>query len=565
MKVFTNALIGFLLSSITGMPLHAQVSLGGFSYVQNFDGLGSGLPQGWSVRIGASTTALGSEQTFNSNPTSWSTSTAGFRNVAASEAPLSGAATTTVQEQSGDRALGLRQTAAFGDSPEALPAFTFQIANTIGIGNVSLSFKLMQVHQLASPQRTVNWIVEYGLGNTPITWVAVPTTPAVLSTTQGIWGSTEVQVNFGNSLDNINENVWIRIRAAGVSTGSNSRPHTAIDDFVLNYDNSNICTAPTLQASNIQFENLTDNSVALSWTNGNGDGRVVIINTTNNFTAPSNFSNPTASTVYTGGQQVIYNGNGNGPIVVTGLSHSTTYWFKVYEFCETDRIYQTSDEQGNPASIQTEVCVTAPGVDVIIACDEIIWIDGNTYSESNNSATFMLTNSQGCDSLVTLNFTLFEFDAEIESNGNILTASPSGGTYQWIDCLNEDTPIPGAVAQTYTPSQSGSYAVLVTLNGCTEDSDCINVTINEEPSSIVLFDLKNLSVFPNPAIEKAQLIGLPLDATIELVDVQGNLLMSQTATSYKLELDFRKFAQGIYFIRVISKQSGLWTEKLIVK
>lgn len=565
MNTFTKTFIGALLISIVGGGLYAQVSLGGFSYVQNFDGLGSGLPQGWSVRIGASTNSIGTEQTFNSNTTSWSTTTAGFRNVAASEAPLAGDATATVQEQSGDRALGLRQTAAFGDLANELPAFTFQIANTQGISNVTLSFKLMQVHQLVTPQRTVNWIVEYGLGNTPSAWVTVPTTPAALSTTQGIWGSTDVQVNFGSSLDNVSENVWIRLRASGTSTGSNSRPHTAIDDFVLNYDNSNICSAPTQQATAIEFENVTDNSVSVYWTNGNGDGRVVIMNTTNNFTAPQIFSNPSASTIYSGGQQVIYNGNSNGPVVVSGLSHSTTYWFKVYEFCETDRVYQTSDDQGNPASVQTEVCVTAPGLDIIIACDEITWIDGNTYTESNNSATFILTSAQGCDSLVTLNFTLFEFDADVESNGNTLVASPSGGTYQWIDCNNNDAPIAGAVAQTFTPTQSGSYAVLVTLNGCTEDSDCIDVTIDVDPSYIENFNFKNLSVYPNPATEKTQLIGLPTDASIELLDIQGNLIMTQQTTSDMLELDVQKLAQGVYFIRISSHQSGRWTEKLIVK
>ena len=35
-------------------------------------------------------------------------------------------------------------------------------------------------------------------------------------------------------------------------------------------------------------------------------------------------------------------------------------------------------------------------------CDTYTWIDGNTYTASNNTATFTLTNSAGCDSVVTL-------------------------------------------------------------------------------------------------------------------------------------------------------------------
>ena len=46
------------------------------------------------------------------------------------------------------------------------------------------------------------------------------------------------------------------------------------------------------------------------------------------------------------------------------------------------------------------------GVDVQIACDSYTWIDGITYTESNNTATYTLTNTAGCDSVVTLNLTL---------------------------------------------------------------------------------------------------------------------------------------------------------------
>ena len=42
------------------------------------------------------------------------------------------------------------------------------------------------------------------------------------------------------------------------------------------------------------------------------------------------------------------------------------------------------------------------GTDTHTACDTYTWIDGNTYTTSNNSATWILTNATGCDSTVTL-------------------------------------------------------------------------------------------------------------------------------------------------------------------
>ena len=46
------------------------------------------------------------------------------------------------------------------------------------------------------------------------------------------------------------------------------------------------------------------------------------------------------------------------------------------------------------------------GVDTQTQCKSYTWIDGNTYTTNNNSAIFILTNSMGCDSIVTLDLTI---------------------------------------------------------------------------------------------------------------------------------------------------------------
>lgn len=45
-------------------------------------------------------------------------------------------------------------------------------------------------------------------------------------------------------------------------------------------------------------------------------------------------------------------------------------------------------------------------IDTIISCQPITWINGITYSSSTNQPTFVFTNSFGCDSIVQLDFTL---------------------------------------------------------------------------------------------------------------------------------------------------------------
>jgi hypothetical protein len=46
------------------------------------------------------------------------------------------------------------------------------------------------------------------------------------------------------------------------------------------------------------------------------------------------------------------------------------------------------------------------GIDVQTACDSFTWIDEHTYTESTNTPTYTLTNTAGCDSVVTLHLTV---------------------------------------------------------------------------------------------------------------------------------------------------------------
>ena len=45
-------------------------------------------------------------------------------------------------------------------------------------------------------------------------------------------------------------------------------------------------------------------------------------------------------------------------------------------------------------------CITTQIIDYQTACDTYQWIDGNTYTASNSTATHTLTNAAGCDSVL---------------------------------------------------------------------------------------------------------------------------------------------------------------------
>ena len=92
-------------------------------------------------------------------------------------------------------------------------------------------------------------------------------------------------------------------------------------------------------------------------------------------------------------------------------------------------------------------CVTITGTDTRTECDSYSWIDGNTYTSNNNTATWTLTNSVGCDSVVTLDLTI----TNSNTGTDVQTACDS---YTWID------------SNTYTSSNNSATWTLTNQAGC---------------------------------------------------------------------------------------------------
>lgn len=237
----------------------AQVTLGASPYAENFNGIGGGLPVGWTVRTTATSSNLGTPATLVTSTTAWNSSTGNFRNVA-SAIGLTSSSSATFQNGSTDRALAVRQTGSLGD-PGA--AFLLQLNNTTGLYNFSLSFKLQSLDGGATG-RTTTWKVEYGFGNSPVSFTQVPTNPSTLTTTlsAAAWGSTDATVNFGAALDDNSNTVWIRIVTLALATGASNRPTSAIDDIKLSYSNGDI-TPPAFELDYPRVSNITSSGFDL--------------------------------------------------------------------------------------------------------------------------------------------------------------------------------------------------------------------------------------------------------------------------------------------------------------
>lgn len=91
------------------------------------------------------------------------------------------------------------------------------------------------------------------------------------------------------------------------------------------------CAVPSAQASFSSFSAaIVDATLQFNAGTG-GTGRMILLNTTNSFTTPSDGFNPTANANYTSGERVVYANSGNA-VTITNLTANTKYYCRLYEY-----------------------------------------------------------------------------------------------------------------------------------------------------------------------------------------------------------------------------------------
>jgi len=208
-------------------------------------------------------------------------------------------------------------------------------------------------------------------------------------------------------------------------------------------------------------------------------------------------------------------------------------------------------------------CLMTTATDLITACDSYTWIDGNTYTASNNTAMDTILNAGGCDSIVTLDLTINSVsDITTTLAGTTITANNAAATYVWLDCDNDNTPIAGETNQTFTPTNNGNYAVELAENGCADTSACVVVTI----VGIIESSLSDfLNVHPNPTKGTFSInFGSNQESlTVKVFSISGQVLHSQkfqNTNSVQLELNQ---PTGIYMLEITDAQNNRAVLKLM--
>lgn len=242
-------------------------------------------------------------------------------------------------------------------------------------------------------------------------------------------------------------------------------------------------------------------------------------------------------------------------------------WINGITYTNSNNIatYVIPNAAGCDSTITLNLTINQPSVssDVVSACNTFTWINGITYTTSNNTATYVMPNTNGCDSTITLNLTISNIQTTVAQVGQTLTANQTGANYQWVNCNNNYAAIVGETSQSYTAVTSGNYAVIINNGTCVDTSVCNIITIvgieeNESNANFILF--------PNPTSENIsiQFTNEQAFVNVRLISIIGQELKSQSFQNTKL-IDYRiEQAKGIYFIEVTNNE-GIVSLKRISK
>jgi len=152
---------------------------------------------------------------------------------------------------------------------------------------------------------------------------------------------------------------------------------------------------------------------------------------------------------------------------------------------------------------------------------------------------------EACESSTRLAVTaqLTEIDPGLHVEGSTLTALQEGAMYQWLHCDLDFQPVAGAQNQSFTPSLSGNYAVLIQWAGCQDTSACVYaLTTALDPA-----DPARIRIFPNPAKDMLY-IALPEETELDIFTLTGQRIHSQLAKAFH-EVDISTYVPGIYFLK----------------
>ncbi|WP_276135089.1 T9SS type A sorting domain-containing protein [Polluticoccus soli] len=185
--------------------------------------------------------------------------------------------------------------------------------------------------------------------------------------------------------------------------------------------------------------------------------------------------------------------------------------------------------------------------------------DYMTDFNMNNPGTTILFTSGNTDGFVQKVAGCAAVNTGVSLAGSTLSASASGATYQWINCSTG--PVAGATAQTFAPTVTGNYAVIVMQGGCGDTSVCTSV-IGTDVSDV---QHAAAAIYPNPTTGALSIELNKQYSNVEVTITSAvGAVVSKTAYSNTRSINASvDGANGIYFISINADGAIIARERVV--
>jgi hypothetical protein len=178
----------------------------------------------------------------------------------------------------------------------------------------------------------------------------------------------------------------------------------------------------------------------------------------------------------------------------------------------------------------------------------------------------VFTASNGCG-VDTSDFALFNInyvDPTVELNSTTLTAVATDVTYQWINCDDNSTIIDGATFQSFTPTVSGNYAVIMDDHKCSQDTSACQY-VEVQLTGLDHLGAANIAIYPNPATDNVTVAFTEsVTGTVAIVDIHGNIVSATAISSNKTTISTADLASGVYVVK-IATDKGVYVKQLAIR
>lgn len=209
-----------------------------------------------------------------------------------------------------------------------------------------------------------------------------------------------------------------------------------------------------------------------------------------------------------------------------------------------------------PDCVPTPTAMNASACDSFVSAGGHVWHSSGVYSDS-------LVNVEGCDSVVTVNLTIYEADTAVALAAGVLTSLDNTAGWQWIDCATL-APVPGATQHSFTPNAVGSYAVIVTEGFCTDTSSCVQVNLLNQAG---FRPELNLVIFPNPGRGAFFIHGLPegMPAQVLVHNSTGQNVWTQRFAAGEEHVVQLRLPAGLYALTVTLSNGQTMCRSIIIQ